>query len=157
MNLRPQRPQSSAIDLTPMIDVVFLLLIFFMVSTTFEQDIRIRVQLPQAQGEKSAPPDEPRALEITIDAEGFFYVAERRLLDRKPATLQKAIVEVVGDSGVATGDTRRGPVEERELPVIIRADAGTPHQAVMTAMDAASRLGLLRFALAATRPAAADE
>lgn len=120
-----------------MIDVVFLLLIFFMVSTTFKEDTRIRVRLPEAQGEK-APAEESRVLEIAIDGAGTFYVNERKVADREPATLQEAILGVVG--------------EERELPVVIRADAETPHQAVMTAMDAASRLGLLRFAFAATRP-----
>ncbi|WP_089724210.1 ExbD/TolR family protein [Candidatus Thiosymbion oneisti] len=137
MNLRPHRLEPPDINLTPMIDVVFLLLIFFMVSTTFQEDTRIRVRLPEAQGE-AVPAEMPRALEITIDSAGVFYVDERMLADREPATLQQAIAAVVG--------------EERERPVIIRADAATPHQAVMTAMDAASRLGLLRFSLAATRP-----
>lgn len=142
-NLRPRRWEPSIIDLTPLIDVVFLLLIFFMVSTTFEKDTHIQVQLPEAQGEKVAP-EEPRALEITIDDAGFFYVDGRKLADRKLAGLQAAIADVVGEEGVAR--------KQRERPVVIRADAQTPHQAVMTAMDAASRLGLLRFSLAATRP-----
>lgn len=138
MNLRPHRPQPSDINLTPLIDVVFLLLIFFMVSTTFKEDTHIRVRLPEALGEK-VPAADPRVLEIAIDDAGTFHVNERRVADRKPETLREAIADVVG--------------EEREIPVIIRADAKTPHQAVMTAMDAASRLGLLRFAFAATRPA----
>jgi len=139
MNLRPQRPEPPDINLTPMIDVVFLLLIFFMVSTTFKEDTRIQIRLPEAQGE-TVPAEMPRALEITIDSAGVFYVDERMVADREPATLQQAIAAVVG--------------EERTRSVIIRADAATPHQAVMTAMDAASRLGLLRFSLAATRPGA---
>lgn len=140
MNLRPRRPESLAIDLAPMIDVVFLLLIFFMVSTTFKEDTRIQVQLPEVRGEAVSTAG-PRALEITIDAAGAFYVDERMVPDRKLVTLQQAILGVVG--------------AEREIPVVIMADAETPHQAVMTAMDAASRLGLLRFAFAATRPEAA--
>nr|WP_243448494.1 biopolymer transporter ExbD [Candidatus Thiosymbion oneisti] len=140
--MRPHRPEPPDINLTPMIDVVFLLLIFFMVSTTFQEDTRIRVRLPEAQGE-AVPAEMPRALEITIDSAGVFYVDERMVADRKPATLQQAIAAVVG--------------AERALPVIIRANAATPHQAVMTAMDAASRLGLLHFSLAATRPDAPDE
>jgi len=139
MNLRPQRLKPPDINLTPMIDVVFLLLIFFMVSTTFKEDTRVQVRLPEAQGEAvSAEIPIPRALEITIDSAGVFYVDERMVADRKTATLQQAIAAVFGT--------------DRERPVIIRADAATPHQAVMTAMDAASRLGLLRFSLAATRP-----
>jgi len=137
MNLRPHRPEPPDINLTPMIDVVFLLLIFFMVSTTFKEGTRIQVRLPEAQGE-AVPAETPQTLEITIDSTGVFYVDERMVVDREPATLQQAIAAAVG--------------AERERPVIIRADAATPHQAVMTAMDAASRLGLLRFSLAATRP-----
>lgn len=138
MNLRPHRLEPPDINLTPMIDVVFLLLIFFMLSTTFKEDTRIQIRLPEVQGEE-APADEPRVvLEIAIDDAGTFHVNERSVADHEPATLQEAIIGAVG--------------EERGFPVVIRADAATPHQAVMTAMDAASRLGLLRFAFAATRP-----
>ncbi|MEA3275934.1 MAG: biopolymer transporter ExbD [Pseudomonadota bacterium] len=137
MNLRPRRSDPPDINLTPLIDVVFLLLIFFMVSTTFKEDARIKVQLPEAQGEE-VPTDEPHVLEITIDREGRFYVNERTVVDRELETLKKAIAGATG--------------EDRELPVVIKADAKTPHQAVMTVMDAASQLGLLRFAFAATRP-----
>lgn len=137
MNLRPNRAEPPDINLTPLIDVVFLLLIFFMVSTTFKDDARIEVQLPEAQGEE-VPADEPLVLEIVIDGAGTFYVNQRMVVDRKLKTLKKAIAGAAG--------------EDREIPVVIKADAKTPHQAVMTAMDAASQLGLLRFAFAATRP-----
>ncbi len=137
MNLRPRRDDTTDINLTPLIDVVFLLLIFFMVSTTFKDDARIQVQLPEAQGEE-APQEEPSVLEVTIDREGFFYVNERQVVDRQIETLKKALAGAAGDN--------------RELPVIIKADAATPHQAVMSVMDAASQLGLLRFSFAATRP-----
>jgi biopolymer transport protein ExbD len=128
---------SPDINLTPLIDVVFLLLIFFMVSTTFKEDARIKVQLPEAQGEEVAA-DEPVTLDITIDRDGRFYVNQRQVVDRTVETLKKAI------AGATAG--------ERDLPVVIKADAKAPHQAVMTAMDAASQLGLLRFAFAATQP-----
>jgi biopolymer transport protein ExbD len=137
MNLRPNRPEPPDINLTPLIDVVFLLLIFFMVSTTFKDDARIKVQLPEAQGEEVSA-EEPRVLEITIDRAGAFYVNQRMVVSRKLDTLKKAIATAAGDN--------------REIPVVIKADAKTPHQAVMTAMDAASQLGLLRFAFAATHP-----
>lgn len=140
MNLRPRRPDPPEINLAPLIDVVFLLLIFFMVSTTFKDDARIKVQLPEAQGEEVAA-EEPRSLEILIDASGVFFVNDRQVVDSKTDTLMKAIAGEVG--------------EELDLPVIIRADARTPHQAVMTAMDAASQLGLIRFSFAATHPDAA--
>lgn len=137
MNLRPQRPEPPDINLAPLIDVVFLLLIFFMVSTTFKDDARIRVQLPEAQGE-DAPAEEIEAVTIVIDPAGVFYVNDRQVVDRKMETLKKAIAGAVGG--------------ERDLPVILKADAKTPHQSVMTAMDAASQLGLVRFSFVASRP-----
>jgi len=136
MNLRPRRPPPPAIELTPLLDVVFLLLIFFMVSTTFEQDTRIEVQLPEIRG-GDTPTANSRVLEIGIDTAGAFSVNGQPVADREPDMLQRAIREVVGD--------------EREIPVVIMAAAETPHRAVMTAMDVASRLGLLRIAFAATR------
>lgn len=137
MNLRPQRPDVPDINLAPLIDVVFLLLIFFMVSTTFKEDARIQVRLPEAQGEE-APAEEPESLTIVIDPSGMFYVNDRQVVDRKLETLKKAIAGAAGDN--------------RDLPVILKADARTPHQSVMTAMDAASQEGLVRFSFAATRP-----
>jgi biopolymer transport protein ExbD len=137
VNLRPRRLDSPDINLTPLIDIVFLLLIFFMVSTTFREDARIKVQLPEAQGEEVSA-EEPQTLEIIIDRDGRFYVNERQVVDRRVETLKKAIAGAAGD--------------DRDLPVVIKADAKTPHQAVMTAMDAASQLGLLRFAFAASQP-----
>jgi biopolymer transport protein ExbD len=140
VNLRPRRTAPPDINLAPLIDVVFLLLIFFMVATTFKDDVRIKVQLPQASAER-AEARESEALTITIDREGRFYVNDRLVVDRKVATLKKAITEAVG--------------AKQDLPVIIKADAMTPHQAVISAMDAASQLGFLRFAFAATKPDAA--
>jgi biopolymer transport protein ExbD len=137
MNLRPRRTAAPDINLAPLIDVVFLLLIFFMVATTFKDDVRIKVQLPQANGEETTV-KAPHAVTITIDRDGRFYVNDRMVVDRTVATLKKAIAAEVGD--------------EQDLQVIIKADAKTPHQAVMSAMDAASQLGLLRLAFAATRP-----
>lgn len=140
MNLRPRRRAPVDINLAPLIDVVFLLLIFFMVSTTFKDEARLRVQLPQAQGE-DIPAAEPAMIQIVIDRAGRFFVDDRELSDTRTATLVRVLTE------------RRG--EQTELPVLIQADAETPHQAVMTAMDAASQAGLTRLAFAATRTDAA--
>jgi biopolymer transport protein ExbD len=139
LNLRPRRPDSPDINLTPLIDVVFLLLIFFMVSTTFKDDARIKVQLPEARGEET-PAEEVESITILIDRTGRFYVNDREVVDTRLETLKKAI------AGASGGD--------QGLPVILKADARTPHQSVMTAMDAASQLGLVRFSFAASRPEA---
>ena len=136
MNLRPTKPDQPDINLTPLIDVVFLLLIFFMVSTTFKDDARLRLQLPQANGEPVAA-EEQDQLQIVIDAGGHFYIGERQLVDSRIDTLRAALRAAAG--------------ARQDLPVLIKADAKTPHQAVMTALDAAAQLGLTHIAFAATR------
>lgn len=140
MNLRPRRRPSVNIDMAPLIDVVFLLLIFFMVSATFRDEARLRVRLPEAQG---APPtaSTPDSIRIAIDRAGHFYVNDRSLPDERPATLIRTL------AAASAPDSAERP------SVLIQADASTPHQAVMTAMDAASQAGFDRIAFAATRPA----
>jgi biopolymer transport protein ExbD len=142
VNLRPRRRAQADINLTPLIDVVFLLLIFFMVSTTFKDEVRLRVQLPEAGGEE-IPSAEPEMIRILIDRSGSFYVDEQAVAGRETDALAKALQGALGD--------RAG------LPVLIQADALTPHQAVMRALDASSRAGLVRIAFAATRVEASAE
>jgi biopolymer transport protein ExbD len=146
MNLRPKRPDDPEINLAPLIDAVFMLLIFFMVSTTFKDDVRLEVRLPQAKGE--APQAEaPRMLELIIDRKGRFYVNHEEVVDRGVVTLKRALSGALA----AAGDE----AALKDQPVLIKADANTPHQAVMTAMDAASQLGLTRIAFAASQPGSA--
>ncbi|MBK1708694.1 MULTISPECIES: biopolymer transporter ExbD [Marichromatium] len=137
MNLRPQRKTPIDINLTPLIDVVFLLLIFFMVSTSFKDEARLRVQLPEAEGVAAPAEEPPETLTIVIDAEGVFFIGERRVLGADAATLGRAIAAALAGRDSA--------------PVLIQADARTPHQAVMTALDATARQGLNQVAFAATR------
>ncbi|MEJ2394853.1 MAG: biopolymer transporter ExbD [Candidatus Thiodiazotropha sp.] len=136
MNLRPHAKKSPEVDITPLIDVVFLLLIFFMVSTTFDREAQITVELPEATGEEAK--HAPNELDITIDASGIFFVNQREVINTEVETLKLAISKAVGD--------------KRDIPVIINADGRTPHQAVMTAMDAASQLGLNHMTFSAHRP-----
>jgi biopolymer transport protein ExbD len=153
VNLRPQRPEPPDINLAPLIDVVFLLLIFFMVTTTFRDEVGIKIQLPESAGEAAA---ESQPLILTIDADGTFYVNDRQVADRQPATLSKALAEAMPLAAVA-GPAHEGAAEGEgatapgDLPLVLKADARTPHQAVMTAMDVASRLGLSRMSFAASR------
>jgi biopolymer transport protein ExbD len=135
MNLQPSTPDEPEVNLTPLIDVVFLLLIFFMVSTTFEHQSRIQIELPEATAEATKPDDE--SLEIIIDAQGRFFLGEEQVVNTELKTLKGAISKTVG--------------ERKGIPVIIRADAKTPHQAVITALDATSQLGLTRISLATSR------
>ena len=135
MNLQPGETDEPEVNLTPLIDVVFLLLIFFMVSTTFEHQSRIQIELPEATVEASKPEDE--SLEIVIDAQGRFFIGDQQVVNTELRTLKGAIGKFLGD--------------REALPVIIRADAKTPHQAVITALDATSQLGLTRISLATTK------
>ncbi len=137
MKLRSKPLKSPEVDITPLIDVVFLLLIFFMVSTTFDRESQILIELPEATGEEVE--HTTKELDITINASGTFFVNQREVVNTEIATLMMAISKAVGD--------------ERDLPVIINADAKTPHQSVMTAMDAASQLGLTKMTFAAHQPA----
>lgn len=125
MDLRSRQREEPEINLTSLIDVVLLLLVFFMVSTSFIKATEVRLQLPQAE---AMPREEPaREIEIIVTAAGDYFVDGQELVNRRPETLQRALQQVAGDS--------------RELPVTIRADARASHQSVVTAMDIVGRLG----------------
>ncbi|MGV6859707.1 MAG: ExbD/TolR family protein [bacterium] len=132
MNFRKQRSDEVEIGLTPLIDVVFILLIFFMVTTTFNRNSELKIDLPEATTEVKA--SQEKTIEIAIDASGHFYVNNVQIIGTQSGTLVKAIRKVLGNN--------------KTLPVTIKADGKTPHQAVITAMDAASQLGLNRLSLA---------
>jgi biopolymer transport protein ExbD len=130
------RHREPDVNLTPLIDVVFLLLIFFMVSTSFTHESRLAIDLPET-GE--APKDEaaPTPVELSIDAGGGYFIADRPLADGRQDTLRTALEKAFG--------------EDRERPLVIRADARTPHQAVIAAMEAARGIGVLRLSFATRR------
>lgn len=135
MNLQPGDNDEPDVNLTPLIDVVFLLLIFFMVSTTFEHQSRIKIDLPEASAEPTSQEDE--SLEIRIDAQGRYFIGDQQVVNTTAKTLKSAISKEVG--------------EREGLAVTIRADAATPHQAVITALDVSSQLGLTRISLATSK------
>jgi len=122
--------------MTPLIDVVFLLLIFFMVSTTFEHQAMLRVDLPEASDVSDAA-DQPKGLELVIDKDGHFYLDDRQLVDARPATIRAALQEAAGD--------------KRDMPLVLRADAQTAHHFVVTAMDVAAQLGFQHLSIATER------
>ena len=90
MNLRKFRRESPAIDLTPLIDVVFMLLIFFMVSTTFKDQSMIRIDLPKASQQKEEEAQE-KPIDLTIDVQGNFYVNDKRVVNTQIETLMRAL------------------------------------------------------------------
>ncbi len=132
MNLRPRHREDPEINLISLIDVLLVLLIFFMVSTTFQQEGRVKVQLPQAS-DLPQPRGSHEPLIITVTADGAYRVNERPLINSSADTLRAALLKEAG--------TDRGPVT-------IRADARTTHQAVVTAMDVAGRLGFVQLNIA---------
>jgi biopolymer transport protein ExbD len=128
------------LNIIPLVDVMLVLLMFFVLTTTFEQHTRLRVSLPESAGEPVAEADDP--LIVAIDREGRFYVGENEVLNPRIDTLKEAIVAV-------TGDTSGAP----ERRVLLRADARTEHQHVVTAMDALGQLGFSNVGIATVRPA----
>ena len=136
MNLRQFTKQDPEVNLTPLIDVVFLLLIFFMVSTTFTKEAEITVDLPEANAEPVEAALAP--IDLTIDVKGRFYINQQKVVNRQIGTLKKAILLAV--------DGRK------EVSLVISADANTPHQAVITAMDAARQLGIVKLSIATKQP-----
>lgn len=135
MKFKRQRSQEVGVDLTPLIDVVFLLLIFFMVSTTFTRESHLTVELPEANGE--AVESEVRQIDVVINAQGQYSLNERALVNNRLETLERAVREL--SEGDAT------------LPFIITADANTPHQYVVRAMDVAGRLGFAKLSITTER------
>ncbi len=140
MNLKPDRKDDIDLNLTPLIDVVFLLLIFFMVSTTFEKTSKLKIDLPEASAKATQQAD--KKITIGIDVKGNFYVNDRQLVNTQINTLKIALTKV------AEGN--------RDIPVILRADAKTPHQSVVTAMDAASQLGMTRLSISTLETGGSD-
>jgi len=124
---RNRQRENVDINLASLIDVVFVLLLFFVVTTTFTRETQLRVELPEAASAEQPPADQDKLVEITISADGVYSVNNHLLPKSDLATLTEAIERESG------GDTT--------LPLAISADGKTPHQAVVTAMDAAGKLG----------------
>jgi len=134
VNFQRKEEEEVGVNLTPLIDVVFILLLFFMVTTTFNRHSELRIDLPEASSESQ--PEQQKQLEIAIDASGTYFVNGQRMVNTKAETLLLALRKAIGN--------------DKEVPVSIRADAKTPHQSVITAMDAASKLGLTKMSIATT-------
>jgi biopolymer transport protein ExbD len=127
----------ATVELTPLIDVVFLLLIFFMVSTTFIRETQLKINLPEASGELQEVED--NFIEVTVDRFGDYAVNDRLLVNNEMRTLINAFQEVLDEQG----SSQR---------LIITADAMATHQAVVRAMDAAGKVGLTRISITTQQP-----
>jgi len=137
VQFRRQKKEDDSVNLTPLIDVVFLLLIFFMVSTTFTKETHLSLDLPESEGEPLV--ENKRQIEILINADGSYAINGQSVVNTTLITLKSAIEKT------AEGDT--------SLPMIISADAKTPHQSVVRAMDAAGQLGFVHLSITTKNPA----
>ena len=131
LSLRPRT--QPEVNLTSLIDVVLLLLIFFMVSTSFVKQSQISIRLPEAES-TAIVEETPQQIDILITETGTYLINNRELINNRPATIRNALQKV------SAGDTN--------LPLTISADANAKHQHVVTAMDVAGRLGFTQISIA---------
>jgi biopolymer transport protein ExbD len=131
---RSQSRDNLRVNLTPLIDTVFLLLIFFMMTTTFNREAQLKIDLPEVKGEAV---DEQEMIRIIIDADGGYAINDsvHGLINTQLKTLKRALKDAVGD--------RVDP------PLLISADKNAPHHAIMRVMEAARDLGFVRLSFEA--------
>jgi biopolymer transport protein ExbD len=136
MNFQKRSAEEDVnINLTPLIDVVFLLLIFFMVSTTFDTTAQLKIKLPEASTTQA--PETAQQINLMIDGKGNFFVNSRELTNNRSATLKAAL-----ERSLSNGMTA----------VVIQSDAASPVQSLVTAMDVVGQLGFSQVSIATTRP-----
>ena len=133
MRIRDDRAQDEPdLNLVPLIDVILVLNIFFVITTTFDARSMLQLQLPSANGEPVAA--QVKALSVLVYADGRYFVDEHEVLRTDIVALKQSLTAAAG--------------QDRGLPVMLRADARTPHQAVVTALDALGQLGFRRISIA---------
>ncbi|HBA67206.1 MAG TPA: biopolymer transporter ExbD [Methylococcaceae bacterium] len=141
MDFHRKKREKLEISITPMIDVVFLLLIFFMVTTTFNRETVLNIDLPEAEG--SEPERKLRQIELSIDSDGVYYLTgedglPRQLVNQEKQTLKQELLKLAGSS--------------RSIPFVINADGKTPHKSVVMALDIAGQIGFKHITFAAIKP-----
>jgi biopolymer transport protein ExbD len=132
MKLQNRAREELEISLTSLIDVVLVLLVFFMISTSFVSETEIHLRLPEAKAD--AATSAPDSLEIMVTEKGAYFVNGHPLVNNEARTLRTAVQKLIGD--------------RRDMPVLIKADALATHQSVVTAMDVAGQLGFVNISIA---------
>ena len=141
MRIRNRNAEADPeINLVPLIDVILVLIIFFVVTTTFDMNSALKLELPRANAGQTETPSQ--ALSVLVNADGRYFIDEQEALRTDVESLKRTIIEVAG--------------EDRQRPVLLRADARTPHQAVVTAMDALGQLGFRQISIATAPDSAPD-
>lgn len=140
MDFHRKKREKLEISITPMIDVVFLLLIFFMVTTTFNRETELNIDLPEAEG--AEPERKLKLIELSIDADGIYYLngedgLPHRLVNQEKEGLKQELQKLASQA--------------ESIPFVISADGKTPHKAVVTALDIAGQVGFKHITFAAIK------
>jgi biopolymer transport protein ExbD len=133
VKFKRQANRDVDVNLAPLIDVVFLLLIFFMVSTTFTEETHLTVDLPEAVGVGGAVAEN---IEVAISASGNYTINGNALINQQAATLKSALADFA----------------DQDLHLVITADGQAPHQSVVTAMDIAGQLNFVHLSITTRKP-----
>lgn len=136
MSFKRQVTAEEGINLTPLIDVVFLLLIFFMVSTTFTKESHLQIDLPEANGESL--PQRQTQINVVVDAQGEYSVNGKQLINSQLETLRRALLEESG------GETK--------MPFVITGDATSSYQSIISVMDTAGQMGFVNISMTTRTP-----
>lgn len=132
MKIRKSKRPDDYINVIPFIDVLLVLLIFFMVSSHFSQNADLHLSLPSADA-KEQQQRSPEMIEITVEKDGSYAINGKAVVNKKAETLHQALKEVAGD--------------RTDIPLILSADAEATHQSVVTAMDVAGQLGFSKLSI----------
>jgi biopolymer transport protein ExbD len=137
MKFSPRRRDDDIdINVISMVDILFVLLLFFMLTTSFTKSAELKVALPTASQTTEVTSGDK--LELVIDGQGRYYINGREVLNTTPETLFQAMSQTLDEL-------------PNTPPLVISADANVNYQAVVTAMDIAGRLGLTNFSIATTQ------
>ena len=136
MKLRKRSRQDDYINVVPFIDILLVLLIFFMVSSRFTHNAELKLDLPSAEVTEGQQ-RQPDTVEVTVHEDGSYSINGRSMVDNKPETLRQGLNEVAG--------------ERTDIPMILSADAKATHQSVVTAMDVAGQLGFAKLSITTRR------
>lgn len=136
VKIRKRQRQDDYINVVPFIDILLVLLIFFMVSSRFTHNAELKLDLPTAT-DPSGQQRQADTVELVVSQDGSFSVNDRSLVDNKPETLRKALSDAAGD--------------RTDIPLILSADAKAQHQAVVTAMDVAGQMGFAKLSITTRR------
>lgn len=138
MKLRARQWEEPELNIINFVDVMLMLLVFFMMTTHFIQNTSLNLELPTAS--VAPAPTERKGIEVTIDAQGHYYINQQAVTGTSPEAVRAALLAAAG--------------ARRDVPIILRADARSSHQSVVTVMNVAGELGFSQLQILTTQPPA---